>query len=182
MNNEELREIIDRKEQIYKGKILNIQKWDVTLPNGRTSMREIAIHNGASAIVPVDGEGNVYLVRQFRTPLEDILLEVPAGKLDHAGEDRFEAAKRELREETGFTAGKWTHLTELATTPGFCTEVISLYLAEDLRKGETEFDDDEFIDLVKMPFREAVSMVREGKITDAKTIACLLLAEGHVAV
>ncbi len=180
MNDAHLMEIIGTKERIYKGKILDVQKWTVTLPNGESSLREIMIHNGASAIAPVDDEGNVYLVRQFRTPFERVLLEVPAGKLDYAGEDRLEAAKRELREETGFTAEHWTHLTDLLTTPGFCSEVISLYLARGLEKGSLDLDDDEFIDLVKMPLDEALQMVYDGKIADAKTVSCLLLAKKHL--
>ena len=105
-----------------------------------------------------------------------MLTEVPAGKLDSAGEDHLVAAKRELHEETGFTAKKWTHLVDLATTPGFCTETISLYLAEGLTRGETDFDDDEFLDLVRMPLNEAVRTALTGGFEDAKTIAALLLA------
>ena len=180
MNENMLKEIIGDKEQIYKGAILDVQKWTVTLANGNKAPREIVLHRGASAIVPVDKDGNVYLVRQYRTPLDKIMLEIPAGKLDYWGEDRFECAKRELREETGFSAGKWTHLTDMATTPGFCSEVISLYLAQDLTMGETDFDDDEFLDLVKMPFKEAASMVARGEITDGKTALAILMAEKHL--
>lgn len=176
MQDENLKERLNARASIYDGHVINLEKWDVTLPNGKAAMREVAIHRGASAIVPVDDEGYVYLVKQFRTPLGRVLTEVPAGKLDTAGEDRLAAAKRELREETGFTAKKWTHLVDLATTPGFCTEVISLYLAEELTRGETSFDDDEFLDLVRMPFDEAVHAALTGGLTDAKTIAALLLA------
>ena len=177
MNDDMLRETIGKQTTIFDGHIIHLQSWDVTLPNGEPAKREVAIHRGASAIVPVDADGNTYLVRQYRTPMGRVLMEIPAGKLDYMGEDRLEAAKRELREETGFTANKWTHLVDLATTPGFCTEVISLFLAEDLTKGETDFDDDEFLDLVKMPFKEAADMAATGKFADAKTIVALLLAE-----
>ena len=180
MNEDMLREIIGEKEQIYKGAILDVQKWTVTLANGNEAAREIVLHRGASAVVPVDKDGNVYLVRQYRTPFDKIMLEIPAGKLDYWGEDRFECAKRELREETGFSAGKWTHLMDMATTPGFCSELISLYLAEELTMGETDFDDDEFLDLVKMPFSEAVSMIARGEITDGKTALAILMAEKHL--
>jgi ADP-ribose pyrophosphatase len=176
MQDEKLRERLDARTSIYNGHVINLEKWDVTLPNGKPAMREVAIHKGASAIVPVDDEGYVYLVRQFRTPLQRVLTEVPAGKLDSAGEDHLVAAKRELHEETGFTAKKWTHLVDLATTPGFCTETISLYLAEGLTRGETDFDDDEFLDLVRMPLNEAVRTALTGGFEDAKTIAALLLA------
>ena len=176
MQDEKLRARLDARTSIYNGHVINLEKWDVTLPNGKPAMREVAIHKGASAIVPVDDEGYVYLVRQFRTPLQRVLTEVPAGKLDSAGEDHLVAAKRELHEETGFTAKKWTHLVDLATTPGFCTETISLYLAEGLTRGETDFDDDEFLDLVRMPLNEAVRTALTGGFEDAKTIAALLLA------
>lgn len=171
-----LEERIDGREPIFRGKILNVQEWTVTLPNGKRAAREVALHNGASAVVPVDGQGNVYLVYQYRTPLERVMLEVPAGKLDGPGEDRLLAAKRELREETGFTARDWTHLVDLATTPGFCTEIISLYLARGLEKGDVAPDEDEFLDIARMPFEQAVNMALNGQITDAKTICALLLA------
>jgi ADP-ribose pyrophosphatase len=129
-----------------------------------------------SAIVPVDAGKNVYLVRQFRAPLEKVTFEIPAGKLDKSGEDRLQAAKRELREETGFQAENWTKLTDLATTPGFCTEVISIYLATGLSAGETDFDEDEFLNLVKMPLSEADDMVMRGEICDSKTVCGILMA------
>ena len=180
MNDNMLIEIVKDKEKIYKGAILDVQKWTVTLANGQDAAREIVIHKGASAVVPVDEEVNVYLVRQFRTPFEKIMLEIPAGKLDFAGEDRLVCAKRELREETGFTAGSWLHLMDMATTPGFCNELISLYLARDLKKGETDFDDDEFLDLVKMPLKDAVNMVQKGEIQDGKTALAILMANARL--
>ena len=180
MNDEMLREKIGEKSEIYKGAILDVQKWTVTLANGNEASREIVLHRGASAIVPVDKDGNVYLVRQYRTPFDKIMLEIPAGKLDYWGEDRFECAKRELREETGFSANKWTHLMDMATTPGFCSELISLYLAEELTMGETDFDDDEFLDLVKMPLKDACSMIARGEISDGKTALAILMADKHL--
>ncbi len=172
-----LSEHVISSEQLYKGKILNVQKWMVTLPNGAQALREVVLHPGASAVVPVDDEGNTYLVRQYRAPLGEILTEIPAGKLDVAGESRLEAAKRELREETGFTASSWRHLTDIYTTPGFCNEKISIYLAMGLTKGESEHDEDEFLDLVKMPLKDAVALVKGGKLNDSKTITGLLLAQ-----
>lgn len=177
MNDEQLREIINEQSVLYDGTVVHLEKWKVTLPDGKPAVREVVLHRGAAAIVPVDDEGNTYLVRQFRAPLKRILLEIPAGKLDTANEDRLLAAKRELREETGFSAERWTHLVDLATTPGFCSEVISLYLARGLTRGETEFDDDEFLDVVKMPFRQAAEMAARGEIEDGKTVSALLLAE-----
>ena len=180
MDDSRLTEVITDKEQIFNGFILDVQKWNVTLPDGKPAFREIVLHRGASAIVPVDDEGNVYLVRQYRTPIQKIQSEIPAGKLDYIGEDRFEAAQRELREETGFTAKSWLHLTDMATTPGFCSEVISIYLARGLSMGDTDFDDDEFIDLEKLPLFKAVEMVKSGALSDSKTICGLLLADSAI--
>lgn len=178
---EMLKETIIDKQPIFKGSILDVQNWTVTLANGHEAAREIVLHRGASAVVPMDEEGNIYLVRQFRTPFEKIMLEIPAGKLDYWGEDRFDCAKRELREETGFSANKWTHLMDMATTPGFCSELISLYLAEELTLGETDFDDDEFLSLVKIPLKDAVSMIARGEISDGKTALAILMAQKHIS-
>ena len=176
MNDEQLRETVLTKEQVFDGRIMNVQKWTVRLPDGNEAGREIVLHKGASAVVPVDSEGNTYLVRQYRTPIDEVLTEIPAGKLDYIGEDFLAAAKRELREETGFTAEKWTLLTKMVTTPGFTNELIAIYMAEGLSKGETDMDDDEFIELQKLPLDKAVQMVKSGELKDSKTIAGLLLA------
>ena len=141
-------------KRVFDGLILHIDHINNRLPNGKLAAREVARHVGASAVVPVDGDGNVWLVKQFRAPIDQILLEVPAGKLDYKGEDRLEAAKRELQEETGLSAGEWTHLTDIVTTPGFSDELISLYLARDLSAGQSHPDDDEFLNVVKVPLNE----------------------------
>ena len=109
-------------ERVYDGIILNIDHLTNRLPNGKLAKREVLRHIGASAVLPVDDDGNVYLVRQFRAPVDRALLEIPAGKLDYKGEDRLEAAKRELREETGLTAESCTHLNDMLSTVGFCDE------------------------------------------------------------
>lgn len=169
-------------ECIYTGGILNLEKLSVKLPNGKTAPREVVRHVGAAAVVPVDGEGYTYLVRQFRAPLNRVMLEIPAGKLDFPGEDRACAARRELSEETGLTAKRWTHLTDIATTPGFSDEIIGLYLATDLENGEANPDEDEFLNVVRLPFEEAVSMALRGEISDAKTICALLLAKSALTL
>ena len=173
---DDILEKLSDRHRIFDGLIIHVDRMTALLPNGKTSEREVVVHVGASAIVPVDAEMNVYLVRQYRAALDRVTLEIPAGKLDHPGEDRLSAARRELREETGLTAQSWTHLTELATTPGFCDEVISIYLARDLTYGQTDPDEDEFLNVVKMPLSDAIDMCASGKICDSKTISGILIA------
>lgn len=163
-------------ERVYDGLILHIDRLTNRLPNGKLAQREVARHIGAAAVLPIDRDGMVYFVRQFRAPIDRVLLEIPAGKLDRKDEDRLEAAKRELREETGLSADHWTHLTDLLTTVGFCDERISIFLARDLTAGDCHPDEDEFLNVVKMPLDEAVSKVMCGEISDAKTVAALLMA------
>lgn len=174
---EDIIEKLGDRRRVFDGAIIHVDHLTAVLPNGKEALREIAVHVGASAVIPVDADGNVYLVRQFRAPLEALTLEIPAGKLDYAGEDRLKAAKRELREETGFSAAKWVHLIDLATTPGFCNEVISIYLARELSAGEVDPDEDEFLNVVKMPLREAVELAMKGELPDSKTVCGLLMAD-----
>ena len=176
-NNQDILETTISTRHVFDGLILHIDHITNRLPNGKLADREVARHVGASAVVPVDEAGNVYLVWQFRAPIDQVLLEVPAGKLDFKGEDRLLAAKRELEEETGLTARSWTHLTDIVTTPGFSDELISLYLARDLQSGQSHPDDDEFLNLVKVPLSELVAMIARGEVTDAKTICAVLLAD-----
>lgn len=176
MDDANIMETTIASERVFDGLILHIDHITNRLPNGKTAAREIARHVGASAVVPVDGEGNVWLVKQFRAPIDRVLLEVPAGKLDYAGEDRLLAAKRELEEETGLVAGEWTHLSDIVTTPGFSDEKISLYLARELSAGESHPDDDEFLNVVKLPLGELVDRIAQGEVTDAKTICAVMLA------
>ena len=163
-------------ERVFDGIILHIDHLTNRLPNGKLAKREVARHIGAAAVLPVDAEGNVYLVRQFRSPVDRVLLEIPAGKLDYKGEDRLEAAKRELREETGYTAETWTHLNDLLSTVGFCDECIAIFMAQNLSAGNCDPDEDEFVNVVKMPLSEAVDMVMNNEISDAKTICALMMA------
>ncbi len=181
MQNDSLREIPFSKETIYDGKILHVEKWQVTCPNGHAATREVVVHNGAAAVVPVFEDGTTLLVRQHRVAIDRMTLEIPAGKLDSAEEDPMDCAVRELREETGLAAGRMTPLTSLFTTPGFCTEKIGIYLAQDLTQGETSPDEDEFLGLVRMPLEEAVGLVMAGEIRDSKTICGLLMARETLA-
>ena len=177
----ELREIPFEKESIYEGKILHVEKWQVTCPNGHAAPREIVVHKGAAAVVPVYEDGTTLLVRQHRVSVDRVTLEIPAGKLDSADEDPLECAVRELREETGLKAEKMTLLTSVLTTPGFCTEKIGIYLAQGLTEGNMHLDEDEFLGVVRMPLNEAIDMIMRGDIRDGKTICGLLLARDVIA-
>jgi ADP-ribose pyrophosphatase len=164
------------KKHIYSGKILNLDSLEVLLPDGNTSTREIITHPGASVIIPISDNNEVYMVRQFRKPIEKETLELPAGKLDK-GEEPIECAKRELMEETGLTAGKVKHLVSVYSTPGFSNEILHIYGAAGLTEGEAHADEDEFISSEKIPIKKLVDMVLNNEISDAKTVIGILLAD-----
>ena len=165
------------EESIYEGKIVHLHLMRVTLPSGKSAKREIVRHIGACAVVAVDEERNVLLVRQFRAPLGRVTTEIPAGKLDSKSEDRLATAKRELSEETGYEAENWVKLTDMVTTPGFCDEMISIYLATGLTRGAAHPDDDEFLHVDLVPLREMVDEVLDGKVVDSKTVIAILLCD-----
>ena len=173
-----------RREIIYRGKIIDLIVDDIEYPSGRRAVREIAHHPGGAVVVPVCDDGRVILVRQLRYPLGDYCLELPAGKLS-PGEDPASCAARELTEETGWVASHLRHLTSIVTTPGFCDEVLHLYLGTGLKEsaGGHRREEGEFSMTVEMmPFSDAIAMARGGAIRDAKTIVGLLLAEGKAGV
>ena len=175
-SDEGLRERFLDGQTIFEGAIMTVEKWRVALPDGREADREIVLHKGAAAVVPVDAQGYVTLVRQYRVAIGQFTWEIPAGKLDYTGEDPLSCAKRELEEETGLHARQWQKLNQVITTPGFCTEQIALYLATDLSQHEAHTDQDEFIRLMRMPLDEAVQRVMNGEFQDAKTCLGLLMA------
>lgn len=168
------RETTESSTLIFDGKVLHVYKDDIGLPNGGHSMREYCKHNGAVAVVPLTNEGEVVCVRQYRYALGRVTLEIPAGKFDYVGEDHREAALRELKEETGYTPARLTDIGSLATSPALLTEIIYLYLAEDMTPGETSPDEDEFLEIVHIPLEEAVDMILHGEIEDSKTQAAIL--------
>jgi ADP-ribose pyrophosphatase len=174
MNDTHLIESPLASELIYDGKIVHLYKDTVTLPNGQPAIREVIRHVGAVCVVPLTNEGEVICVRQFRYPHAKVLLEIPAGKLDSKTEDHVEAALRELREETGARCEKLTSLGTLLSTPAFVDEVIDMYLAEGLTFGDVSPDEDEFLDVVRIPLKDMVDMILRGDITDAKTQAAVL--------
>ena len=160
-------------ETIFNGKILHIRRDTVLLPNGEQSFREVADHPGGVCVMALDDDRRALMVTQFRYPYMQLLRELPAGKLEY-GEDPREAAVRELREETGAAAGTFESLGELYPSPGYCGEIIRMYLARELTFGETDLDEDEFLTLERVPFDQLVREVMDGTIKDAKTIAAVL--------
>lgn len=161
--------------RLFEGKVINLRRDEVLLPNGRTATREVVEHPGAVAVIPRTKEGNIIMVRQFRHPIGQILLEVPAGKLDP--DEKPEAcALRELAEETGFVAGRLRKLTAMFTTPGFTNEVIHVYLAEDLEESDKQPDEDEFISTEVYTPEQLHQMIDSGEICDAKSLVALCLA------
>ncbi len=160
-------------KEVFNGKVIRVCHDSVLLENGQEALREVVYHNGGVCVLPLTDEGEVIFVRQFRYPYKEEVLELPAGKLNK-GEDPFESAVRELKEETGAAAEKYTPLGKLYPTPGYCGEIITMYLAENLVFGEQALDEDEFLDTVKIPFEKAVEMVLAGEIPDAKTQTAIL--------
>ncbi len=163
-------------KEVFDGKVIRVCHDSVLLENGESALREVVYHNGGVCVLPLTSEGEVIFVKQFRYPYKEEVLELPAGKLNK-GEDPFESAVRELKEETGAEAKKYTPLGRLYPSPGYCGEIITMYLAEDLSFGEQSLDDDEFLDTVRIPFEKAVEMVLAGEIPDAKTQTAVLKAK-----
>ena len=160
---------------IFDGKIVRLRVDTVLLPNGNESTREIVDHDNAVVIVPVDSDDNVLLVRQYRYPAEETLLEAPAGLIDDS-EDPDDAAQRELREETGYASRSLRPMGGFWSSPGFCTEFMYAYLARDLVASRLSPDEDEFIEVERQPISRIPQLIRLGEIRDAKTIAALLMA------
>lgn len=158
---------------IFDGKVIRITLDKVRLENGDTSMREVVHHHGGACIMPVTDKDEIYMVRQFRYALGEELWELPAGKLE-AGEDPFEAAKRELEEECGLTADEYTSLGCLYPTVGYDSEKIYIWIARGLHSSHQHLDVDEFLDVHKVPFQQALQMVLDNTIRDSKTVAGIL--------
>jgi ADP-ribose pyrophosphatase len=169
-------ETVLASERVYEGRILNLRVDQIRTPQGVEALREIVENGGAVAVVAVDDQQRVVLVKQYRHAIRAVITEIPAGKLD-GDEDPLEGIQRELREETGFRAGQWKSLGSIYPSPAWSTEYIYLYLATDLIPGPTALEVDEAIELVMMPLAEAIELVRSGAIIDAKTVAALLLAQ-----
>ena len=165
-------------EMKFDGKLIKVT-YDIADVNGKEAWREVVHHPGASAVVAIDEDNRIIMEKQFRYALNDYLLEIPAGKLD-AGEDPLVCAKRELEEETGIIASEWISLGTIATSPGFCNEVIHLYVAKGLSKGEIHWDEDEYVEVERYTFDELLQRIKEEKIKDSKSLSALLLAMPYI--
>jgi len=156
-------------ELVYDGKLLKVRKDVVRLPNGGEATREYFRHPGAVVIIPLLDDGTVVLERQYRYPNDRVFIELPAGKLEY-GEDPLLCAQRELREETGYTARDWQFVCTIHNAIAYCDEHLEIFLAKGLTAGERQLDDEEFLDVFSAPVNELMDLVREGKITDVKTM------------
>lgn len=161
------------KSYIYNGKILNLRKDTVLLPNGHKSVREVVEHCGGVCVVAIDDNKNCYMVEQFRYPYKTVILEAPAGKIDK-DEDPLECGKRELKEETGLIANNYISLGSIYPSTGYTDEIIYLYLAKDLKQKKQSPDEDEFLNVKKIPFDTIFNMIMNNEISDAKTVAAIL--------
>lgn len=162
------------EEYIYSGRILNLRRDKVRLPDGNEAYREVVEHNGGACVAALTEDNEILLVKQYRYPYAEEILEIPAGKRESKGEDPLLAAKRELKEETGATAAEYVFLGELYPTPGYCEEIIYMYGAKNLTFGETCPDEDEFLSVEKVPLDSLTEMIMAGEIKDAKTQAAVL--------
>lgn len=172
----DLTEKMVSSETLFEGHIVHLMLDRVELPNGKPASREVVDHPGGVAILPLDEDGNVTLVRQYRYPYHMVVTELPAGKLER-GEDHAIAAVRELEEEVGVTADELTYMGCLYASPGFCTETLHMYLARGLHQGECHPDEDEFLEILTMPFDTLVEQIMSNQISDAKTVAAVLKAK-----
>ncbi len=164
------------KSILYSGKIINLRKDTAILPDGSRAVREVVEHPGGVSVVPITEDGMIILVEQFRYPYMEATLEIPAGKRDSRDEDPLECGKRELGEETGAVAERYTSLGVLYPTPGYCDEVIHMFAATGLGFGKSHPDSDEFLNTVQIPLERVVDMILSGEIKDAKTQAAVLKA------
>lgn len=161
------------KEYLFRGKVVTLRHDTVLLPDGTTAKREIIEHSGGVGVLAVDEEDRVYLVTQYRRPYDELVTEIPAGKLEPT-EDPEEGAARELLEETGLTAERLTSLGAIYPSPGYCGEIIHIYLAEELKKGTSRPDEGEFLSVSVKPLSEVRELIEKGNIRDAKTVVAVL--------
>lgn len=176
MSEKDLTEHTLNSELIYSGRLLHVSRDEVRLPNGKTSVREYITHPGAVVVIPIADNGEVILERQHRYPLHRDFIELPAGKID-AGEDTLTCAQRELREETGYIARDWQYVTTVYPCIGYTDERLVYYLARGLELGERQPDEDEFLEILQLPFAHALGLIKSGEICEAKTVVGLFWLE-----
>jgi ADP-ribose pyrophosphatase len=162
-----------RSESVYDGHFLKVRRDEIALPDGRTAHREHIVHPGAVAVVPITDDGEIVVVRQFRYPLDRVLLEIPAGKID-PDETTWQCAQRELREETGYAAREWAYAGRLHNAPAYANEFIEIWLARGLVAGGQDLDDGEFVEVRTMSEASLFAQAASGELTDAKTLIALL--------
>lgn len=162
-----------KRELSYKGRLLNIYSDTILIDDKKETIYDFIEHKGASAIIPIDSDGNIIMVRQYRNAIDSYTLEIPAGSLN-AGEDNMTCAVRECEEETGYKPKRVSHLIDVHTTVAFCNELIKIYYSDDLTPSRQNLDEGEFINVERYSMDELISMIYSGKITDAKTVAGLL--------
>ena len=180
MHTDNLREEQISSEKVFDGFLLKVYKDTIRLPNGDTGVRELIRHMGAVCVVALTDDNEVIIEKQFRYPFDSVLTEIPAGKLDSPDEDPLDAAKRELKEETGYTAERWKYLGVYYPTVAYTNETIHMYLARGLTAGEQQLDEDEFLQYRLVPFRSVLQDVMDGKIEDGKTQLALLKAARYL--
>lgn len=162
-------------ETIYEGVIFTVRKDSAELEDGSVARRDIILHSGGVCVIPVTENNEIFMVRQYRYPFHEITCEIPAGKLNH-GENHAECGKRELLEETGFTCSEYIYLGEMYPTPAYNSEITHMYLAKGLEYKKQNLDDDEFLDVIKVPLEKAVEMVMKNELKDGKTQLVILKA------
>jgi ADP-ribose pyrophosphatase len=172
MAHEHLKEKMLDSKTIYEGRVITLALQTVELPNGKEATREVVLHPGAVTVLAITDEDKMLLVRQYRKAPDRVMLETPAGKLEK-GEEPLEAAKRELEEETGYTANEVKHLNTYYTSPGFANELMYAYVATGLKKTAQNLDEDEFVDVLEVSADEAEQLIADGEIYDAKTLTAI---------
>lgn len=163
-------------ETVYDGTLLHVRRDRVRLPDGKSGVREYIVHPGAVAILPLFEDGSLLLERQYRYPLRRVMIEIPAGKID-PGESTFTTAQRELLEETGYIAREWFYLTTIHPICAYTDERVEIWAARGLSEGRRQLDEGEFLEIFRLPHAEAMEWVREGRISDVKTIIAIQWAE-----
>jgi ADP-ribose pyrophosphatase len=163
-----------KSEPIYQGKVFNVRQDHLRLPDGKVTRLDVVEHSGAVTILPIDSQDQIWFIRQYRHPAGRMLLELPAGVMDE-GEDPLESAQRELQEEIGMAAESLTPLGDFFLAPGYSTEYMYVFMARGLRESQLQPDEGEYIEIEKVPLAQAMALVKSGRISDAKSLATLLL-------